>query len=50
VIELEFDAAQCYLLHRPGASLDAARLDLARIAFPPDPRLAAVTESDAAPA
>ena len=32
-----FDAAQGYLLHRPGPALDATRIDLARVAFPPDP-------------
>ena len=37
VIELGFDAAQGYLLHRPGPALDAKRIDLARVAFPPDP-------------
>jgi len=37
VIELGLDAGQGYLLHRPGPSLDAQRLDLARLAFPPDP-------------
>ncbi len=36
VIEMGFDAAQGYLLHRPGPALNAERLDLARIAFPPD--------------
>ena len=37
VIEMGFDAAQGYLLHRPGPALDAKRIDLARVAFPPDP-------------
>jgi len=36
VIELGFDAAQGYLLRRPGPALDAPRLDLARLAFPPE--------------
>ena len=35
VIELGFDAAQGYLLHRPGPSLNAEPLDLAKVAFPP---------------
>jgi diguanylate cyclase (GGDEF)-like protein len=37
VIEMGFDAGQGYLLHRPGPALDARPIDLARIAFPPDP-------------
>ena len=37
VIEIGFDAAQGYLLHRPGPALNAERIDLARVAFPPDP-------------
>lgn len=36
VIELGFDAAQGYLLHRPGPGLDVAAVDLARVAFPPE--------------
>ena len=36
VIELGFDAAQGFLLRRPGPFLDAPPLDLARVAFPPD--------------
>ena len=39
VIELGLDAAQGYLLHRPGPALDAGPLDLARLAFPPDPMM-----------
>ena len=39
VIELGVDAGQGYLLHRPGPALDAGPLDLARLAFPPDPGL-----------
>ncbi len=39
VIELGLDAGQGYLLHRPGPTLDAGPLDLARLAFPPDPTL-----------
>ena len=35
VIELGFEAAQGYLLHRPGPALDAKPLDLAKLAFPP---------------
>ena len=37
VIEMGFHAAQGYLLHRPGPALDAESIDLARVAFPPDP-------------
>jgi diguanylate cyclase (GGDEF)-like protein len=37
VIELGFNAAQGYLLHRPGPALNAERLDLALLAFPPEP-------------
>jgi EAL domain-containing protein (putative c-di-GMP-specific phosphodiesterase class I) len=37
VIELEFDAAQGFLLHRPSPTLNAQRLDLARVVFPPEP-------------
>ena len=40
VIEMGFDAAQGFLLHRPGPALGAASIDLARVAFPPDPTLA----------
>ncbi len=36
VIEMGFDAAQGYLLNRPGRGLDAEPIDLARVAFPPD--------------
>ncbi len=36
VIEIGFDAAQGFLLHRPGPLLNAERIDLARLAFPPD--------------
>ncbi len=35
VIEIGFDSAQGYLLNRPGPALNAERLDLARMAFPP---------------
>ncbi len=37
VVELGLDAAQGFLLHRPGPSMNAEGLDLARVAFPPDP-------------
>jgi EAL domain-containing protein (putative c-di-GMP-specific phosphodiesterase class I) len=37
VIEMGFDAAQGYLLHRPGPALSAPPIDLARVAFPPQP-------------
>lgn len=37
VIELGFDAAQGYLLNRPAETLTAGQVDLARIAFPPEP-------------
>ncbi len=37
VIEMGFDAAQGFLLNRPRPALDAEPIDLARIAFPPDP-------------
>ncbi len=37
VVEMGFDAGQGYLLHRPSPTLDAQRIDLARLAFPPDP-------------
>ncbi|MCJ7711097.1 MAG: bifunctional diguanylate cyclase/phosphodiesterase [Chloroflexi bacterium] len=37
VIEMGFDAGQGYLLHRPGPALNAESIDLARVAFPPDP-------------
>jgi diguanylate cyclase (GGDEF)-like protein len=36
VIEMGFDAAQGYLLNRPGPALGAERIDLARLAFPPE--------------
>jgi diguanylate cyclase (GGDEF)-like protein len=42
VIEMGFHAAQGYLLHRPGPALDAKSIDLARVAFPPDPMPAAL--------
>ena len=35
VIEMGFDAAQGYLLHRPGPALRAESIDLARVVFPP---------------
>jgi EAL domain-containing protein (putative c-di-GMP-specific phosphodiesterase class I) len=50
VIEMGFDAGQGYLLHRPGPALDAQRIDLARVAFPPDPVHKLLLVEESAPA